>query len=175
MTREDSESRAKEKLLGYLKCLEHAISKYVQHVPATLHAFLQLPVMRSEGNSELKSSHSQFIGLFRRAVGVPKGTLIRNAARDLYKGGGGSNPVQWMRATICTLVFEFSIDSGSLFDDPEILEKLLAKRKSTEMKTTDFPFPDDKIRHGSHTGRINNHGRSSSNVGRTTTNICQAP
>ncbi|KFZ10701.1 hypothetical protein V502_07975 [Pseudogymnoascus sp. VKM F-4520 (FW-2644)] len=125
VTREDSDSRAKEKLLGYLKCLDHAISKYVQHVPTTLHAFLQLPVLRSEGNSELKSSHSQFIGLFRRAVGVPKGTLIRNAARDLYKGGG-SNPVQWMRATICTLVFEFSIDSGSLFDDPEILEKLLA-------------------------------------------------
>lgn len=135
MTREDSESRAKEKLLGYLKCLEHAISKYVQHVPTTLHAFSLLPVMRSEGNSELKSSHSQFIGIFRRAVGVPKGTLIRNAARDLYTGG--SNPVQWMRATICTLVFEFAIDSGSLFDDPEILEKLLAKRKSTEMKTTD--------------------------------------
>lgn len=136
MTREDSESRAKEKLLGYLKCLNHAISKYLQHVPTTLHAFLQLPVLRSEGKAELKSSHSQFIGLFRRAVGVPKGTLIRNAARDLYKGGG-SNPVQWMRATICALVFEFSVDSGSLFDDPEILEKLLAKRKSTEMKTTD--------------------------------------
>lgn len=133
MSDQDSDNQTpKEEVLGYLDSLEWAVSKYVQHVPTTLDGFLQLDVILHEGTTRPKRSHAQSLETFRRTFSVPSGASITSAARDLYSDG--TKPVQWICAVVCTLFDEFAVQCGVLFDDPTALKRLLAERKSIEIK-----------------------------------------
>ncbi|OBT77718.1 hypothetical protein VF21_03829 [Pseudogymnoascus sp. 05NY08] len=128
---DDQTPPPEEEVLGYFESVEYAVFKCVQHVPTTLDGFLQLDVILHEGAKHSKRRHAQFLETFRRTFGIPTGASITSVARDLY--GEGSNPIQWIRAVVCTLFDEFEGDSRVLFDDPTQLKRGMAKHMNSTL------------------------------------------